>query len=110
MKSASDEKKIKVEQIASYSAPAERLYWDILAQPENQKLVLSVDSSTYLCDWKKATRKAAEEAYRRACPAVTARQMEAYAQGFAKLWIPDGKKDKAAEGTDSEQDEGDDHV
>ena len=99
-----------VDEASRFSTPAERAYWDLLAQTENQRLVLSVDSSTYLDDWKKATRKAAEEAYRRVCPAVTARQMEAYAQGFAKLWIPDGKKDKAAEGTDSEQDEGDDHV
>ncbi len=38
-------------------------------------------------DWKKVTRKAAEKAYRRACPAVTARQMEAFAQGFAKLRV-----------------------
>lgn len=110
MKSVSDEKKIKAEQIASYSAPAERLYWDILAQPGNQKLVLDVESPTYKDDWKKATRKAAEEAYRRACPAVTARQMEAYAQGFAKLWVPDGKKDKTVEDTDSKQDEGGDYV
>ena len=87
MKSASDEKKIKAEQIAPYSAPAERAYWDILAQAENQKLVLGVDSPTYKDDWKNATRKAAEEAYRRACPAMTARQMEAFVQGFARLGV-----------------------
>ena len=46
-------------------------------------------SSTYKDDWKKATRKAAEEAYRRACPTMTARQMEAFAQGFAKLTVLD---------------------
>ena len=90
--------------------PAEQIYWDILAQPTNQRLVQNVGSDTYMDDWKKATRKAAKEAYRRACPAVTARQMEAYAQGFAKLWVPDGEKDKASGGTDSEQDEGGDHV
>ena len=83
---------LKVDDTSRYYQPAENTYWDILAQPKNQKLVLSVDSSTYLADWKKATRKAAEEAYRRACPAVTARQMEAFAQGFSKLWIPDDSK------------------
>lgn len=66
---------------------SESAYWDILAQPENQKIVMCVESETYMDDWKKATRKAAEEAYRRACPAVTARQMEAFAQGFAKLRV-----------------------
>ena len=103
-------KAVFIDDASRFSVPAERAYWDILAQADNQRIVLGVDSPTYLGDWKKATRKAAEEAYRRACPAVTARQMEAYAQGFAKLWVSDGKKDKAAEGTDPEHDEGGDHV
>ena len=94
MKSAAEEKKVKTEQIEPYSRPAERIYWDILANPLNQKLVQDVDSPTYLDDWKKATRKAAEEAYRRACSAMTARQMEAFAQGFSKLWIPEDSKTK----------------
>ena len=85
-------------------------YWDILAQPDNQKIVQNVESETYMDDWKKVTRKAAEVAYRRACPAVTARQMEAFAQGFAKLCVPDGKKNKVGGSTDSEQSEGGDHV
>ncbi|MBR6586917.1 MAG: type I-E CRISPR-associated protein Cse1/CasA [Kiritimatiellae bacterium] len=89
---------------------SESAYWDILAQPENQKIVMCVESETYMDDWKEATHKAAEEAYRRACPAVTARQMEAFAQGFAKLWVPDRKKDKADGSTDSEEPEGDDYV
>lgn len=80
---------LKVDNASRYYQPAEHIYWDLLAKPENQKLVQSVDSPTYMDDWKEATRKAAEEAYRRACPAVTARQMEAFAQGFSKLWIPD---------------------
>ena len=87
IKSASDERKIGKGLIEPYCIPAERAYWDILAQAENQKLVLAVDSPTYKADWKTATRKAAEEAYRRACPAITARQLEAYAQGFSKLTI-----------------------
>ena len=103
-------KAVFIDDASRFSVPAERAYWDILAQADNQRIVLGVDSPTYLGDWKKATRKAAEEAYRRACPAVTARQMEAYAQGFAKLWVPDGKKDKAVGGTDSEKDEGGDNV
>ena len=73
--------------IFSTCVVAERIYWDILAQPENQMLVQDVGSDTYLGDWKKASRKAAEEAYRRACPAMTARQMEAYAQGYSKLTV-----------------------
>lgn len=101
-----EEKKL----VGSVFNPAEKVYWDLLAQPDNQKLVLSVDSSTYLDDWKKACRKAAEEAYRRACPTATARQMEAYAQGFAKLWVPDGKKGKAIDNAESEENEGDDHA
>ena len=76
-----------VDDDSRFSAPAERIYWDILAQPENQKLVQGVGSPAYKDDWKKAARAAAEEAYRRACPAMTARQMEAYAQGFSKLTI-----------------------
>lgn len=103
-------KQKETELVSPFSIPAERAYWDILAQPENQKIVLNVDSDNYLENWKKATRKAAEEAYRRACPAVTARQMEAFAQGFAKLWVPDRKKDKADGSTDSEEPEGDDYV
>lgn len=78
---------VAVEEAARFSRSAERAYWDILAQPANQKLVLAVESGTYLPDWKKAARQAAAEAYRRACPAMTARQMEAYAQGFSKLTI-----------------------
>ena len=69
------------------SRPAERNYWDLLAQPGNQKIIQSVNSQTYLEDWKKTIRMAAEEAYRRACPAMTARQMEAYAQGLKKIAI-----------------------
>ena len=71
---------------------AETAYWDILAQPENQRIVQDVGSETYRDDWKTATRKAAEEAYRRACPAMNARQMEAFAQGYAKLRVPDVSK------------------
>lgn len=84
-KTYSDE--MKFDETSRFYGPAERAYWDILAQPENQKIVQNVESETYMDDWKKATRKAAEEAYRRACPAVTARQMEAFAQGFAKLRV-----------------------
>lgn len=80
-------KAVFIDDVSRFSVPAERAYWDILAQAENQKLVLDVESPTYKDDWRKATRKAAEEAYRRACPAMTARQMEALAQGFSKLAI-----------------------
>ena len=80
-----------IDDASRFSVPAERAYWDILAQPDNQRIVLDVKSQAYKDDWQKATRKAAEEAFRRACPAVTARQMEAYAQGFAKLWVPKAK-------------------
>lgn len=76
-----------VDSVARFSEPAERAYWDILAQPENQKLVQDVDSPVYLERWKHATWNAAKEAYQRACPAKTARQMEAFAQGFSKLTI-----------------------
>lgn len=76
-----------VDEKSRFSQPAERTYWDLLAQPENQKLVQAVDSPSYMGDWKEAARAAAEEAYRRACPAMTARQMEAYAQGYSKLTV-----------------------
>ena len=66
---------------------AESIYWDILVQPDKQRLVLDVNGDDYFQKWKDATRNAAEEAYRRACPAMTARQMEAFAQGFSKLTI-----------------------
>ena len=74
--------------------PAERAFWDILAQPDNQNLVFSVDSPTYFEDWKNAVHNAANEAYSRTCPAGNARQMEAFAQGFSKLSIKKGKKDE----------------
>lgn len=85
--SKSIRKSDEVRLVSPYSVPAERAYWDILAQTENQKLVQDVKSKTYKDGWAKATRKAAEEAYRRACPAMTARQMEAFAQGFARLGV-----------------------
>lgn len=94
-----------VDKDSRFYEPAERAYWDILTQPANQRIVQNVESDTYLDDWKKACRKAAEEAYRRACPAMNARQMEAYAQGFAKLWVRDDTK-KNTSGIDSEEDEG----
>ena len=97
MKSSSDDKKIKAEQIASYSVPAERIYWDLLARPEYQKLVLDVDSPTYMDNWKSATLKAALKAYERACPSTTARQMEAYAQGFSKLRVRDESQNVKAQ-------------
>ena len=87
-------KQKETELVSPFSIPAERTYWDILAQPENQRIVQNVESETDMDmdDWKEATRKAAEEAYRRACPAVTARQMEAFAQGYSKLRVrEDGK-------------------
>ena len=71
------------------SEPAKKLYWDLLAQPGPQRLVLDVAAPSYLAAWKAAARDAAEEAYRRACPAMTARQMEAYVQGLAKLHVRD---------------------
>ena len=76
---------MKSEKAQRFYEPAECLFWDILARAENQRLVLAVESPTYKDDWKEATRDAAQEAYRRACPAVTARQMEAYVQGLSKL-------------------------
>ena len=76
-----------VEEQSRFSQPAERIYGDLLAQPENQRLVQDVEAENYLENWKLAAREAAEEAYRRACPAMTARQMEAYAQGFSKLTV-----------------------
>ena len=86
---------MKIEDASRFYIPAEHIYWDILANPSNQKLVQSVDSPTYLDDWKKkATRKAAKEAYRRACPAVTARQMEAYVQGFSKLHVKEDSNER----------------
>lgn len=94
MKSASDGGKLKKEQIEPYSIPAEHIYWDLLARPESQRLVLDVASPSYLADWQAAARTAAEEAYRRACPAMTARQMEASVQGFAKLHVRDGDNNK----------------
>ena len=74
-----------VDDTARFSTPAERTYWDLLAQPENQRLVLAVDAPTYLADWREAVSAAAAEAYRRACPAATARQVEAFVQGLSKL-------------------------
>lgn len=91
--------------VSPFSTPAERAYWDILAQPANQRLVQNVESKTYWDDWKDATRRAAEEAYRRACPAMNARQMEAFAQGFAKLWVRDDTKKKSALDADSDDNE-----
>ena len=81
-----------VDDASRFYQPAERIYWDLLAQPENQRLVQDVGSVTYMEDWKGATRAAAEEAYRRACPAVTARQMEAYTQGLSRLPVREGGK------------------
>ena len=78
---------LKIDKASRFYEPAERIYWDILAQPENQHIVQNIGSETYMDDWKKATSTAAEEAYRRACPAMNARQMEAFAQGFAKLRV-----------------------
>lgn len=98
-------KQKETELVSPFSIPAERAYWDILAQPKNQKIVQNVESDTDQDDWKKVCRKAAEESYRRACPAMNARQMEAYAQGFAKLLVRDDTK-KNTSGTDSEEDEG----
>ncbi len=85
-----------VDDESCFSVPAERLFWDILAQADQQKLVQGVESKTYLDDWRKAIRSAAEDAYRRACPSTTARQMEAYAQGFSKLYIPDDSQKSGA--------------
>ena len=101
-----------IDKASRFSDPAERIYWDILAQPANQTIVSKAAEGSPDCmdKWKMATHKAAEEAYRRVCPAATARQMEAYAQGFAKLWVPDGKKGKAIDNADSGGNEGGDHV
>lgn len=78
---------VLVDEATRFSQPAERIYWDLLAQPENQRLVLDVEAENYLDNWKKAARKAAGEAYSRACPAMNARQMEAFARGLSKLDI-----------------------
>ena len=86
------QKSKEAELVQSSFVPAKKVYWDLLAQSENQKKVLDVNSGTFKDDWKKATREAAEDAYRRACPSTTARQMEAYAQGYSKLRVPDDSK------------------
>ena len=90
-----------VDDESRFSVPAERLFWDILAQADQRKLVQDVESMTYLADWRNAIRFAAEDAYRRACPAMNARQMEAFAQGFAKLWVRDDTKRNTNGDTDS---------
>ena len=82
-------KKMLVDDASRFSSPAENSFWDLLASPENQLLVMNVNSKTYLADWKNAVRAAAEEAYRRACPSTTARQMEAYTQGLTELHVSD---------------------
>ena len=99
-----------VDEASRFSAPAERIYWDLLAQPENQRIVQDVDSNDYKENWAKATRKAADEAYRRACPSMNARQMEAFAQGFAKLWIRDDTKKNTNGRADSDESEGGSHA
>lgn len=83
---------LKVDDASRYYQPAERVYWDLLAQPENQRIVQDVNANDYLPKWKKVAFDAAKEAYRRACPAMNARQMEAFAQGYAKLRVPDVSK------------------
>ena len=85
--SAEYAQKMCVEEVFRFVTPTERIYWDLLSMPENQRLVQSVQSPTYKEDWCIAVRRAAEEAYHRICPSATARQMEAYAQGFSKLTI-----------------------
>lgn len=87
--SASEEyaQRMLVDKVSRFADPAERVYWDLLASPENQKIVLAVQSPTYMHDWQSAVHIAAEKAYRRACPALSARQMEAYVQGLSKLSV-----------------------
>ena len=75
------------ELVSAFSIPAERIYWDLLARPEKQRILQDMDPITSKDDWKKAVFEAAEEAYKRACPAMTARQIDAFAQGFSKLTI-----------------------
>ncbi len=89
---------VEKEKLRRFAIPAERVFWDLLAEPGNQRLVQDVNSETYLEDWKKAVGSMAKEAYRRTCPATTARQMEAFAQGFAKLPVWEGKKNERKEG------------
>ena len=89
VKPVAQDKNQRSKDLAPYAVPADRAYWDLLAQPENQRLVQAVDSPSYLADWRNAILSAAEKSYSRACPAMTARQMEAFAQGFAKLRVPD---------------------
>ncbi len=78
---------VLVDEASRFSQPAERVYWDILAQPAAQRLVLDVGAEDYLNNWKETVRRAAGEAYRRACPAMNARQVEAFARGIPKLDI-----------------------
>jgi hypothetical protein len=92
-----------VDSATRFSEPAERYFWDILASPVNQRLVQNVEASDYLYEWKEAAFAASREAYRRVCPAMNARQMEAFAQGFAKLWVRDDTK----KNTDGDTDSGD---
>ncbi len=81
----------ETELVLPFSNPAESYYWDMLGNSENQKIIRLTDPLTNMNDWKEATRTAAEEAYRHACPVMTARQMEAYTQGFSELTIREGK-------------------
>ncbi len=77
-----------VDDVTRFSVPAERIYWDLLAKPEKQLLVREVANDlSLLPKWKNSVRMAAEDAYRQVCPSATARQMEAFAQGFSKLTI-----------------------
>ena len=94
-----------VDSATRFSEPAERFFWDILASPVNQRLVLGVESTDYLDKWKEAAFAASREAYRRACPAMNARQLEAFAQGFAKLMVRDDTKKKLDPAADSEDKE-----
>ena len=91
VKPVAQDYKQRTKDLAPYAVPADRAYWDLLAQPENQRLAQAVDSPSYLDDWRDAILSAAKESYARACPAASSRQIEAYAQGLPRLNPPKPK-------------------
>jgi CRISPR system Cascade subunit CasA len=84
-----------------YTAKAIPIYWSLLDARCSQLLELA-NAESDLEPWQKCCRQAMTEAYERACPHTTARQIRAFVAGRKKLYL----KFSSNNHTDSHTEEG----
>lgn len=76
---------MKIDGVGVVLQPARRFFWESLEKEQHRLQALAFEGRGTMDDWKALTLSVAREAFRRACPHATGRQLEAYVRGCGML-------------------------